>query len=196
MPNTKSAAAGSGENSKAPATDNGSVDIFARGEFANMLKDATSKTAVGEPVVAKSAPVAPPKQRTTTKPASAASKASKPKPAQNKAPVVISEPSGKNVPLRFRIPTELKGEWSNFTGELEAALGGVSLDDSNLGRPLLELLLVDYREQILEQAAELEGKLKRPSLSDRLAMAEFDAEIGQMLKSAIRQRRKKAVATE
>ena len=185
MPNAKTAASGSGE-----------IDIFSRGEFASKLKDATSKTAVGEPVAA-------PTQQTNTveldasKPRKAHVKPQRPAKKPQQKPRVVVEPDNntENVTLRFRVPSGLKGDWSEFKGELSSALG-VSLNDSNLGRPLFELLMVDYREQILEQAAEIRGTLKRPALNDRMGMAEFDEEIGQMLKKAIKQRRKKSLATE
>jgi len=153
------------------ATDTGDIDIFARGEIADKLKAATSKTAVDEPVAVASAPTPARTPRTQVR----------------QAPAVVA---------KTETPKKKAKPRSVVTTELSAALGGVSLDDSNLGRPLIELLLVDYREQILSQAAELEGKLKRPALSDRLAMAEFDDQIGQVLKKAITQRRRKPVTTE
>ena len=116
------------------------------------------------------------------------------KPKKTSRVVKVPSENTQNVPLRFRIPSDLKGEWSSFMGELTAALGGVSLDDSNIGRPLIELLLVDYKDRILGNAEAIKGTLKRPALADRLAMAEFDEEIGQVLRKSITQRKKRPVA--
>ena len=63
-------------------------------------------------------------------------------------------------------------------------LGGIALDDSNLARPLLEHFLVEYRTRILEEAAALRERLKRPANGDTVGMAEFDHTIGEIFRKA------------
>jgi hypothetical protein len=75
-----------------------------------------------------------------------------------------------------------------FKAELSAALGGVSLDDSNIARPLLEEFLVEYRERILEAAQAFEDSLVRPRNGDAVGMAEFDHTIGELFKQARKRR--------
>lgn len=99
--------------------------------------------------------------------------------------------SESNVEFRFRIPKELKVEWATFKAELSGRLDGVSLDDSNVGRALMEVILFDYKDQILSQAGEFEGQLRRPANTDRVGMAELEAEISEIFRKGLRQRRRK-----
>jgi len=100
-----------------------------------------------------------------------------------------------NVPLKFRVPQTLRSEFQTFKAELSAALGGVALDDSNLGRPLLEHFLVDQRERIIEAAVSFKGRLRRPANGDAVGMAEFDHALGEIFREA-RKRRRSAPAAE
>ena len=93
-------------------------------------------------------------------------------------------PPEPNVTLRFRVPQTLRSEFQTFKAELAAVLGGIALDDSNLARPLLEHFLVEYRTRILEEAAALRGRLKRPANGDTVGMAEFDHTIGEIFRKA------------
>jgi len=99
-----------------------------------------------------------------------------------------------NVPLKFRVPQTLRSEFQTFKAELSAALGGVALDDSNLGRPLLEHFLVEQRERILEAAAAFKGRLRRPANGDAVGMAEFDHALGEIFGEARKRRRAAASA--
>lgn len=101
-------------------------------------------------------------------------------------PEELPEP---NVPLKFRVPQTLRSEFQTFKAEFSAALGGVVLDDSNLGRPLLEHFLVDQRDRILEAAAGFKGKLRRPANGDAVGMAEFDHTLGEIFGEARKRRR-------
>jgi hypothetical protein len=94
-----------------------------------------------------------------------------------------------NVPLKFRVPQTLRSEFQTFKAELSAALGGVALDDSNLGRPLLEHFLVDQRDRIIEAAVAFKGKLRRPANGDAVGMAEFDHTLGEIFREARKRRR-------
>jgi hypothetical protein len=113
--------------------------------------------------------------------------------AEEQEPEPLPEP---NVPLKFRIPQTLRSEFQTFKAELSAALGGVVLDDSNLGRPLLEHFLVDQRERILEAAAGFRGKLRRPANGDAVGMAEFDHTLGEIFGEARKRRRTTRVASD
>jgi len=108
-------------------------------------------------------------------------------------PQPIPEP---NVPLKFRVPQTLRSEFQTFKAELSAALGGVALDDSNLGRPLLEHFLVEQRERILEAAGGFKGRLRRPANGDAVGMAEFDHLLGEIFGEARKRRRAAAAAGE
>jgi hypothetical protein len=110
----------------------------------------------------------------------------KAEPVEEPESELVLEP---NVPLKFRVPQTLRSEFQTFKAELSAALGGVALDDSNLGRPLLEHFLVEQRERILEAAAAFKGRLRRPANGDAVAMAEFDHSLGEIFSEARRRRR-------
>jgi hypothetical protein len=114
-------------------------------------------------------------------------------PAEEPEPEPLPEP---NVPLKFRVPQTLRSEFQTFKAELSAALGGVALDDSNLGRPLLEHFLVEQRERILESATSFKGRLRRPANGDAVGMAEFDHLLGEIFGEARRRRRTSPPAGE
>jgi hypothetical protein len=122
---------------------------------------------------------------TPSKPAAKARKG-RAEPAAEPEPEELPEP---NVPLKFRVPQTLRSEFQTFKAELSAALGGVVLDDSNLGRPLLEHFLVDQRDRILEAAEAYKGKLRRPANGDAVGMAEFDHTLGEIFGEARKRRR-------
>lgn len=141
--------------------------------------------------------------RGPAEPASAApATTSRPAPKARKgraAPIEEPEPEPlpeSNVPLKFRVPQTLRSEFQTFKAELSAALGGVALDDSNLGRPLLEHFLLDQRERILEAAGAFRGKLRRPANGDAIGMAEFDHLLGEIFGEARRRRRTSPTAGE
>lgn len=100
------------------------------------------------------------------------------------------------MPLKFRVPQTLRSDFQTFKAELSAVLGGVALDDSNLGRPLLEHFLLDQRERILEAAGAFRGKLRRPANGDAIGMAEFDHLLGEIFGEARRRRRTSPTAGE
>ena len=101
----------------------------------------------------------------------------------------IEAPIDPNVALKFRVPQTLRSEFQTFKAELSAVLGGVALDDSNLGRPLLEHFLVEQRERILEAAGSFRGRLRRPANGDTVGMAEFDHALGEIFSEARKRRR-------
>ena len=75
--------------------------------------------------------------------------------------------------MKFQVPPS--------KAELSAALGGVMLDDSNVGRALLDRLLSVERERVLAVARERPGTLKRPRNGNPEAMAAFDEAIRALL---------------
>lgn len=79
------------------------------------------------------------------------------------------------MPLKFEVPRSMRAEFQSFRAELGAALGGVALDNSNIGRALLASLLGAERARLLEAAREISGTLQRPRNDDAEAMAAFDA---------------------
>lgn len=129
---------------------------------------------------------------TTSRPAPKARKG-RAAPVEEPEPEPIPE---SNVPLKFRVPQTLRSEFQTFKAELSAVLGGVALDDSNLGRPLLEHFLLDQRERILEAAGAFRGKLRRPANGDAIGMAEFDHLLGEIFGEARRRRRTSPTAGE
>jgi hypothetical protein len=80
-----------------------------------------------------------------------------------------------HVPLKFEVPRSMRAEFQAFRAELGAALGGVALDNSNIGRALLASLLGPERARLLEAAREISGTLQRPRNDDAEAMSVFDA---------------------
>jgi hypothetical protein len=113
--------------------------------------------------------------------------------AEEPEPEALHEP---NVPLKFRVPQTLRSEFQTFKAEFSAALGGVALDDSNLGRPLLEHFLLDQRERIIETAGAFRGKLRRPANGDAVGMAEFDHTLGEIFREARKRRRSAPSASD
>lgn len=85
-----------------------------------------------------------------------------------------------HVPIKFVVPRELRAEFMAFKAELGAALGGILLDNSNIGRALLARLLGPDRARLLEAAREANGTLTRPRNDDAEAMAEFDLKLSQL----------------
>jgi hypothetical protein len=98
---------------------------------------------------------------------------------------------GVHVGMKLRLPRAMKAEFQAFKAELSSALGGVFIEDSNIGRSLLENLLGgDDRGRILEVARERGEEIRRPANSDAVAMAEFDAAIGAIFLEARKRRRR------
>lgn len=85
-----------------------------------------------------------------------------------------------HVPLKFEVPPSMRAEFQAFRAELGAALGGIALDNSNIGRALLARLLGPDRARILD-AARRSGALRRPRNDDSAAMAAFDAAVRKLL---------------
>jgi len=85
-----------------------------------------------------------------------------------------------HVPLKFEVPRSMRAEFQAFRAELGAALGGISLDNSNIGRVVLARLLGPERSRILDAARRSGGALRRPRNDDLKAMAEFDAAIAML----------------
>ena len=188
-----------------PASSEGGIDIFQNARLGEAMARATAPVPVDDEPNAKPSgepePSAgrPPQKRTGEMEAAAerAPEASqtqrapraRPKTATTTKvapePILAPEP---NVPLKFRVPQGLKTDFMTFKAELSAALGGVSLDDSNIARPLLEEFLVEYRTRILEAARTFEGPLVRPRNGDAVGMAEFDHSIGELFKQARKRR--------
>ena len=107
------------------------------------------------------------------------------------APVTAALPEAPlepNVPLKFRVPQSMRSDFQTFKAELSAVLG-VALDDSNLGRPLIEHVLADQKERILEAAEGFRGRFKRPANGDAVGMAEFDHTLGELFQEARKRRR-------
>lgn len=86
-----------------------------------------------------------------------------------------------HVPLKFEVPRSMRSEFQAFKAELGAALGGVAVDSSNIGRALIARLLGPERDRVLEAARERRGQIRRPRGGDAAAMAEFDAALRQVL---------------
>ncbi len=96
-----------------------------------------------------------------------------------------------HVTLKLRVPQAMRADFKRFTAELGAALG-VTVDDSNVARPLIEHFLSEQGPRIIEAASAQLGPLKRPANGDAVGMAEFDDAIGKVYQEARKRRRAKA----
>lgn len=85
-----------------------------------------------------------------------------------------------HVPLKFEVPRSMRAEFQAFRAELGAALGGVALDNSNIGRAILARLLGPERARVLGAARAMAGTLQRPRNDDQEAMAAFDAALREL----------------
>lgn len=172
-------------------------DIFSTG-LLDSLKDATSEEAAPAP---EPPPVPAPKLEVVTPEVAVEKKQSKPEAPKTEKPKKQKRQAGAllkntsveidNVAFKAKMTPALRKLWSDFKSDFEEALGA-RLDDSNVVRPLVELIICDYQEQILEAAAERRGEVSRPSNRDRVAMAEFDAVVGEVLEQGLKKRRKKS----
>lgn len=85
-----------------------------------------------------------------------------------------------HVPFKFEVPRSIRAEFQAFRAELGAALGGVALDNSNIGRAVLARLLGPERKAVLAAARRASGTLTRPRNDDAQAMAAFDAALREL----------------
>jgi len=180
-----------------PSSATEPLDIFQNPRLSTAMAAATNPEP--PPAARYQEPQEPPDEDESARATGLRSVPRAPEPAPEEAPEEPSaapEPAPKpeelpepNVPLKFRVPQTLRSEFQTFKAELSAALGGVVLDDSNLGRPLLEHFLVDQRERIIETAAAFRGKLRRPANGDAVGMAEFDHTLGEIFREARKRRR-------
>jgi len=118
--------------------------------------------------------------------------------AESAAPAAAEEVAPAHEPhvtLKLRVPQSMRSDFKRFTAELGAALG-VPVDDSNVGRPLLEQFLNEQCERILEAAGNHGSPLKRPANGDAVGMAEFDETLGRIFQEARKRRRTKMTATD
>ena len=113
-----------------------------------------------------------------------------PKPAAPETPqeeaISAHEP---HVTLKLRVPQGMRADFKRFTAELGGVLG-VTVDDSNIGRPLIEHFLNEQRDRILEVARSERSRLKRPANGDAVGMAEFDEAIGRVFAQARKRKRR------
>ena len=142
-------------------------------------KDFQAEPKTVEPVHAKPAKQKPPKASKSRRNADDSANG-----VSSALPVKAQE---QYVTLRFQVPTSVRADFQLFMAELSSTLD-VRLSDSNVARSYLEILLHEYRERILARAAEARGTLRRPPLSDTIAMAEFDDALGAIFREAFRQR--------
>jgi len=183
------------------------LDIFADESLARAQDALQAATAPVRKIPLPQAPKAPrteaPRATATQKPEKAPEKltaASKPsgggeesppeEPRSPSAPEPLARKVERNVGMKLRLPQSMKADFQTFKAELSTALGGTYIEDSNIGRPLIELLLADDRERILEVAREHRDTLRRPINRDALAMAEFDSALSSIFTEALRRRRK------
>ncbi|MCZ7620152.1 MAG: hypothetical protein M5U32_18275 [Myxococcota bacterium] len=83
------------------------------------------------------------------------------------------------------MPKDMRVSFQRFKAELSAALGGVALDDSNLGRALFQEILERHGEAILEAARDHAWDYDRPASSDAEAMAAFDDALQEVIGAAL-----------
>jgi hypothetical protein len=88
-----------------------------------------------------------------------------------------------HVPLKFEVPRSMRAEFQAFRAELGAALGGIALDNSNIGRALLAQVLGPRRTRILDAARRSGATLQRPRNDGLDAMAAFDEQISRLFGS-------------
>lgn len=104
------------------------------------------------------------------------------RPARARSPA--SSAPEPHVPLKFEVPRSMRAEFQAFRAELGSALGGVALDNSNIGRALLARLLGPDRARVLEAARRSGGALRRPRNDDLDAMEAFDAALREVFERA------------
>ena len=74
--------------------------------------------------------------------------------------------------LKFSVRPSTRSEFDAFKLRLSAALGGVRLNDSNVGRALLDWFLSEAAERVV--AAARSRVVQRPPTDDPARMAAFD----------------------
>lgn len=170
----------------------GAIDIFSDGRLDEAMAAATAPV-VDDPepqttLAAKLVPIRAPKREepaSQTVEAPTANTAAKPTSA-DAAPRHI--PREEHVGFKWKIPRALKGEFLTFIAQFASALE-VHLEDSNVGRALLEQFLVEDSERILSYAQTHRGTLHRPHKGDHVGMAEFDQRIGDIIREGRKKRR-------
>lgn len=179
------------------------LDIFVERDIAGALEALSGATATPQSV--REAPSTPPAESPTPAirlkaPASSPLEAPKEdapsarstlEDANTVPPEPIKRLRQRHIGMKLKLPATMRSQFQTFKAEFSTALGGVFVEDSNIGRSLFEILLAgDDREKILEVARDRAGSLRRPSNSNAVAMAEFDAEIASIFIEARKRRRR------
>jgi hypothetical protein len=103
--------------------------------------------------------------------------------------VKAKAPAGEAAPttatLRFRVSKDMRVAFQRFKTELSGALGGVPLDDSNLGRALLQEVIERRGEAILAAARTGSWAHGRPASADGAAMLAFDQALAELIGPAL-----------
>ena len=68
-------------------------------------------------------------------------------------PIEVPRLEATDAHLKFRVRQSTRARFDSFKAELSAALGGVRLMDSNLGRALLDWFLFEGGERVLDSLA-------------------------------------------
>ena len=141
-----------------------------------------------EPEVEITAPKSTPKRKTPPKKAVDARKRAE-SPVTTIPDDDISFPP--NVLFRARIPQESKTGWMQLKSNMSAVLSR-SLDDANLLRPLMEIIITEYEQDILEAATDAAQDFpKRPANNKPMEMLEFDNAIKEIYQKALSARKRK-----
>ena len=163
-------------------------DIFSDDRLGSAMQAATAPGAESsekaKPETAAGQGTSPAESRPSPLPPRSPSQASPPARATAALPASSIED---HVPLKFEVPRSMRAEFQAFRAELGAALGGVAVDHSNIGRALFQQLLGPDRSRVLEAARTFSGRLVRPRNDDAEAMAAFDHALAEFFKPAWRE---------
>lgn len=88
--------------------------------------------------------------------------------------------------LKFRVRQSTRARFDSFKAELSCALGGARLMDSNLGRALMDWFLEHAADSVIAAARGGPGGVRRPPSDDPVAMAAFDAALGELISDALK----------
>lgn len=93
--------------------------------------------------------------------------------------LLVVEPTTSH--LKFRVRQSTRAEFDAFKAELSQALGGVRLNDSNVGRAIMDWFLSEASESVLAAARNNVEPIRRPPGNDPTAMMSFDMRLGAVL---------------
>jgi hypothetical protein len=124
---------------------------------------------------------APPPMQPTLAPAQDEPELRQPRPTIGMEPTEL---------IKFRVPLPTKNSFQAFRAEWRAALGA-QIDESQVGRVLIDVLLLELAPYILDVTAERGDPIKRPVNRDHVAMAAFEESLKAIVLEATKRHRRR-----